>query len=122
MWAGWLVGAASLAGLGALAFAGSRRPARVPPIAGPRRDTRATRGPWTPGGPALYVGDPPSEDADASRIGHGRWTPEEIALAAVTARCERVVVTDPARVEAPGDAFRTLAAALSGICDLLWVE
>ena len=124
MWLGWVVAAACLVGLGQLAYVGARRPPRIPPLRGPAPVTTHVRGPFVPG-PAvdLYVGAvPPGGPADALSIGEGRWTPEEIALAALRIRVPvRVVVTDPARVEATPDAYAALSAALAGVADLLWL-
>jgi hypothetical protein len=116
------VAAAAVAGLGALAWFGARRPARIPPVVGlggaAGRITTASRGPFVPGertdltlGPGAGLG-----------IGEGRWSPEEVALAALRVGVPtRVVVTDPSRLEVEGDPYDALAAALVGVADLLWV-
>lgn len=125
MWLGWGIAALVVAGLGAIAWAGAGRTPRIPPLAGGTPVTTAARGPFVPGpGRDVFVG-PPAGDAGASAaaLGEGRWRPEEIALAALCVRgVARVVVTDPTCVEAEGNAYEALAAALVGVADLLWVE
>lgn len=122
MWAGWAVGAAAFVGLGALVWAAARRPVRLPPVSG-GTPTTSSKGAWTRGEHRdLFVGPPPPDaPADALRVGEGRWTPEELALAALRAgKPVRVVVTEAWRVEAAGDAYAALARALDGVADLLW--
>lgn len=122
-WTGWGIGAVCLAGLGALAWVGARRPPRLPPLVGPARETTRARGPWTAGPtPDLFVGPlPGGAPPDALAVGPGRWSPEEIAIAALRVRGPvRVVVTDASRVEAVGDPEAALGAALAGVADLLW--
>lgn len=121
MWMGWGLAAVAFGGLGALAYAGGARRSRVPPLLGPALETSAEKGPYAPRSDRfdLFLGDAPEGSA---RIGEGRWTPEEVALAALRVRGPaRIVVTDPARVDADGDPYVALTAALSGIADVLWI-
>jgi len=113
---GWIVGAISLFGIGALAIAAARRPARLPPIVGGRATTTG-RGPLVKAAGDLHLGS-----GDTPAIGPGRWTPEEIALAALAQRATRIVVHDPGRIECRGDPEAALARALSGVADLWWVD
>ncbi len=124
MWLGWGIATGALAGLGLLARTTRTRPARIPPVLGgpAPRATTAVRGPYTPGERLdLWLGPArPGEPAPA-RIGEGRWSPEEVAVA--TARLAgpvRVVVSDPSRLD--GGDFGALAGALAGVADLLWVD
>jgi len=117
---GWVLAAGALAGLGAVTWASARRAPRLAPLRGDGPRTTATRGPLAPaeGRTDLYVGP-----GDGLAVGEGRWTPDEIALAALRVRGPtRVVVTDAARVEVEGDGYPALAAALAGVADLLWVH
>jgi hypothetical protein len=114
--AGWLVLVLAVATVGGLAFAGARRPLRAPRLV-PARATTVGRGPWVPEARDLLLG--PGEAA--VRMGPGRWTPEELALAAMARGPNvRVVVTDPSAVEAEDPA--ALQAALAGVADLWWGE
>jgi hypothetical protein len=121
MWLGWALAAAALGGLGAVVWAGRGRAPRLPPLVGvPPFATTAGRGPFVvvDARTDLFLGP-----GAGVRIADGRWTPDEIVLAALRVRGPvRVVVTDPSRLEVDGDGYRALAEALTGIADLLWVD
>lgn len=123
LWMGWGFAALFSAGLGALAYAGAGRTPRLPPVVGETRATASGRGPYTPSADLtdLFLG--PTLTPAAAQIAEGRWTPTEIALAALRIRgYGRIVVTDSSLVDAEGDAYAALAEALRGIADLWWVE
>lgn len=119
LWMGWAVFAAAFGAVGAVVWARGRP--RIPAIEGLEpRPTNATRGAYAPaeGRVDLFVGP-----GTGARLADGRWTPDEVALAARRLPGPgRVVVTDPTRVEAEGDGYAALVEALDGIADLLWVE
>lgn len=120
LWLGWGVAALALGALGVAAHVGAGRAPRIPPVQGAPRITHASRGTFTPASNRTDLMLGPGEGL---RIADGRWTPEEVVLAALRVRGDvRVVVTDPALLEVEGDAYAALAGALQGVADLLWVD
>ncbi|MES2644018.1 MAG: hypothetical protein V4850_31300 [Myxococcota bacterium] len=121
MWMGWALAAAALGGLGAVVWAGRGRAPRLAPLVGvPPFATTAGRGAFVAvdARTDLFLGP-----GAGARIGDGRWTPDEIVLAALRVHGPvRVVVTDPSRLEVDGDGYPALAQALTGIADLFWVD
>ncbi len=119
MWLGWLLLTGAIAGLGALAWSGAHRPARLPDW-GPVATTSARRGPRGPfEGLDLVLGP------ENPTLGEGRYTPEELTLLVCIARGEgrpvRLVINDSSRVEAE-DGFRRLSELLQGRAELVWEE
>lgn len=122
MWMGFGLLALIVSGLGALVYAGAARTPRLPPLLGPAVVTGSTRGPYVARADRtdLFLGAGPQ---GAARIGEGRWTPQELGLAALRVRGPaRIVVMDSTLVDVEGDGYVALGAALDGIADLLWVD